>query len=170
MVTSRFNITLFGALLSLLFLLPQAVKAQEYSLKLIKTQSLEHYYIREGHIIMYKAPGGELKRSRITSITPDGIITQEDSFTLEDINFIGYKEPLVQMYEVMARLSYYGSFVLLGLGFYAYIRLPQRPEIGTAIMITAFIPLIISKRIYKRDYYKFFDLSGQWKAEIVRTR
>lgn len=168
MVTSHSNKLRF-VLVAFLLLAASATSVAQYRIQLSTNEGREvTKFIYKGYKITYKAKGEPIRTSRIQEITPTYIITKEDTFELHELDFIAYQKPLSQLMKFGAQCTYYGSFGMLVLAYYAYTRLPTFPQLGSALAITGFVPLVISRRIMKKDDYALFDLHYMWTAEVVR--
>ena len=166
MVTSRSKyISLCMAVIALLI---STSALAQYKIELSKNENSNvTKSIYKGYKITYKVDGKPLTTSRIKEISPDFIITAVDTFQLSELDFIGYQKPLSQIMKFGAQLTYYGSFGMLVLAYFAYTRLPLIPEIGTILAVMGFVPLIISRRIIRKSDYALFDLHYQWEAKVV---
>jgi len=154
-------------LLACILLFSGKVGAQ-YRLELSKTSdSTVVRSIYKGFKVTYKLDNHEMTTARITEINADQIITTKDTFELSEIDFIAYQKPLSQLMKMGAQITYYGSFGILVLAYYAYTRFPNVPELGTILAIMGFVPLTISRRIIQGPDYALFDLVYQWDAQIV---
>lgn len=166
MVTSHSKY--FGLCFTVLALFVSTSALAQYKIKLSKYEdNTVTKSIYKGYKITYKVDGKPLTTSRIKEINPDFIITSVDTFQLSELDFIGYQKPLSQVMKFGAQMTYYGSFGMLVLAYFAYTRLPLIPEIGTILAVMGFVPLIISRRIIRKSDYALFDLHYQWDAEVV---
>lgn len=151
-----------------IMLLVSTASFAQYKIQLSKIEGRDAVkFIYKGYKITYKMDGQPLKSSRIKEITSDFIVTTEDTFALSDLDFIAYQKPLSQLMKLGAQVTYYGSFGMLVVAYYAYTRLPMFPQVGTVLAAMGFVPLVISRQIIARDDYALFDLHYQWNAEIV---
>lgn len=122
--------------------------------------------IHRGYKILYKLEGKPLTHSRLKRIEGDHLITKVDTFLLEELDFIGYTPPMRDILRLGAQIWHYASYATLTLAFLAYTNIPDVPQIGNALAVMGFVPLIISRRIYASNEFRICDLEFKWSAEI----